>query len=915
MILKPEPAPNGEMAAFPPADSWDDWVEYDSASWPHPVEKRYALVPTVCFNCEASCGLLAYIDKDTGNVRKFEGNPAHPGSRGRNCAKGPATLNQINDPDRILYPLKRVGPRGSGQWVRVSWDDVLEDIGGRISGAIRSSRQNEIMYHVGRPGEDGFMERVLKSWGCDSHQSHTNVCSSSARLGYDLWSGSDRPSSDFANARFVLLLSSHLETGHYFNPHAQRIIEAKMKGCKLAVCDTRLSNSASMADYWLPTLPGSEGAMLLAIARVLLERDLIDRAFMRDWVNWEDSLRALKPGEEPTFDGFIALLKELYAGFTPAFAEAETGISAARIVEIAEEIGRAGHQFASHVWRNTAAGNLGGWQVSRCLWLLHVLTGSVGTRGGCSPNSWDKFVPVPYMPPPPQNRWNDTLWPIEYPLSHHELSILLPHFLKDGRAHVEVYFSRVVNPVWTYPDGATWMEALRDETKVGLHVALTPTWNETAWFADYVLPMGHASERHDTVSMETHAGKWISFRQPVLRTFAQKQGRTVQRTYEVNPGEVWEEAEFFVELSWRMDPDGSLGIRKFYESPERPGEMLSLDEYYAWLFDHSVPGLPEAAAAESLSPVEFMRKYGAFGVENDIYEQHLKPVLEDAPGALVDGVRRTGFPTPSRKLEFYSQTLADYGWPEHAIPGYIRSHVHPSQLDAAAGEFVLMPNFRLPTLIHTRSGSTKWLNELSHSNPVWVNTRDARRLGIDIGDLLRVSTEIGYFVAKAWPTEGIAPGVIGCSHHLGRWRLGNDNAPSKWSAALVDLEENGGRYLLRQREGIKPFESADPDSKRIWWSDAGVHQNLCFPVQPDPLSGMHCWHQKVRVEKAHKDDRYGDVFVDTNLAHDVYKRWLAMTRPGPGPDGQRRPYWLQRPYRPAREAFAFHAAATVLSTA
>jgi anaerobic selenocysteine-containing dehydrogenase len=64
-------------------------------------------VPTTCFNCESACGLLAYVDKANGQVRKFEGNPYHPASRGRNCAKGPATINQITDPDRILYPLKR----------------------------------------------------------------------------------------------------------------------------------------------------------------------------------------------------------------------------------------------------------------------------------------------------------------------------------------------------------------------------------------------------------------------------------------------------------------------------------------------------------------------------------------------------------------------------------------------------------------------------------------------------------------------------------------------------------------------------------------------------------------------------------------------------------------------------------------
>ncbi len=73
-----------------------------------------------------------------------------------------------------------------------------------------------------------------------------------------------------------------------------------------------------------------------------------------------------------------------------------------------------------------------------------------------------------------------------------ELSFLLPHFLKDGRGRLDVYFTRVYNPVWTNPDGFSWIEALTDERQVGLHVALTPTWSETAYFADYVLPMGHA---------------------------------------------------------------------------------------------------------------------------------------------------------------------------------------------------------------------------------------------------------------------------------------------------------------------------------------------------------------------------------------------------------------------------------------
>ena len=223
------------LAAFPPIERWDDWVELSSRAWPAREERHYMLVPTTCFNCESACGLLAYVDRDTRQVRKFEGNPEHPGSRGRNCAKGPATINQVTDPDRVLYPLRRAGRRGEGKWERISWDEALDAIAARIRRALTEHRHNEIMVHMGRPGEDGYTERVLASWGVDGHNSHTNVCSSGGRAGFQFWMGIDRPSPDHEHAKVIYLISAHLEAGHYFNPHAQRITEARQNGAKLIV--------------------------------------------------------------------------------------------------------------------------------------------------------------------------------------------------------------------------------------------------------------------------------------------------------------------------------------------------------------------------------------------------------------------------------------------------------------------------------------------------------------------------------------------------------------------------------------------------------------------------------------------------------------------------------------------------------
>jgi anaerobic selenocysteine-containing dehydrogenase len=924
-----------QLHNFPPVSQWDDVVAYDAKAHPRKVERHFMLVPTTCFNCESACGLLAYVDKSDLSVRKVEGNPAHPGSRGRNCAKGPATINQINDPERILYPLRRKGDRGGGDWERVSWDEALDDIAARVRRCITEDRHDEIMYHVGRPGEDGFAERFLQAWGVDAHNSHTNVCSSGARFGQALWGGYDRPSPDHANAKVILLLSSHLETGHYFNPHAQRIMEGKQSGAKLVVLDPRMSNTAAHADVWLAPWPGSEAAILLAVASYLLRTRQIDEPYLRRWFNWQTYLDRRHADVEPTFEAFLDALTADYAEFTFEFAAEEAQVPAERIVEIAKLVAGCDHHLAAHIWRSAAAGNLGGWQVARALWFVLALTGSIGTVGGTSPNGWNKFIPHGPNMPPAHERWNELTWPAEYPMACNEMSILLPHFLREGRGLLDVYFSRVVNPIWTYPDGFSWLAALRDTDKIGLHVALTPNWSETAEFADYVLPTGHSTERHDTQSYETHAGRWLGFRQPVRRVAMEKLGMPVTDTRDANPGEVWEENEFWFELSWRIDPDGALGIRRYFESPYRPGEKITVDEYYRWVFENQVPGLPEKAAAEDLTPLAYMRRFGVVEVASDIYRADERPLTDtelegaepdengvlrkpidlDSTPPLVgeagavgvrheDGSATAGWLTPSRKLEVYSTTMADWDWEQYATPGYIRSHVARSEIDLAAGDLVLVPTFRLPTLIHTRSGNAKYLNEISNSHPLWLSSRDAARHGVGTDDLVRLSTAIGYLVARVWVTEGIRPGVCALSHHMGRWRM-HGHTGSRWVSGLVDITHPDGdqSWLLRYRGGVAPFDSADPDSSRINWTDPGVHQNLAFGVQPDPLSGMHCWLQKVRLTPAAADDRYGDVYVDTNRSREVYEEWLAKARATRGPGGQRRPEFLMRPVKPTRRAF------------
>src|SRR3954470_15406350 len=150
--------------------------------------------------------------------------------------------------------------------------------------------------------------------------------------------GFDRPSPDHANAKVILLISAHLESGHYFNPHAQRVIDGKANGAKLIVMDTRLSNTATHADYYIAPYPGSEAAILLAIANYLIQNDLYNREFVRKWWNWQeyleqtsergrsDEVSTASGSDRGTFENFERVLKKLYAEYTFNFAAEESGV-------------------------------------------------------------------------------------------------------------------------------------------------------------------------------------------------------------------------------------------------------------------------------------------------------------------------------------------------------------------------------------------------------------------------------------------------------------------------------------------------------------------------------------------------------------------------------------------------------------
>ena len=717
------------LAAFPPKERWDDWVELDSRAWPaargaplharadHLLQLRVGLRPARLRG-----------PRRPGQVRKFEGNPEHPGSRGRNCAKGPATLNQVTDPDRILYPLRRAGPRGerpvgAGQLGRGARRARRPDPGRDHRGAAATRS----WYHIGRPGEDGFTERVLASWGVDGHNSHTNVCSCGGRTGYQFWMGVDRPSPDHANAKVIYLISSHLETGHYFNPHAQRITEARAERrqgdrARHPAVQHRhprrpLARRRSRAARRRSTSPSPATCIAHRPLRPRVRPPLVELGGVPAGVppGRAGHLRGVRGGRWPS------CTPSSPSTSPPPSPGIDAGGARARSPRSSPAPGT---RFSAHIWRSR-----GRRQPRRLAGVAHAVPDLRAARRGrhrgrhVPERAGTSSCPRPIHIPPHPGVWQELTWPLEYPLAQNEMSFLLPHFLKEGRGRLDIYFIRVYNPVWTNPDGLSWMEVADRRGEGRLLVALTPTWNESAYFADYVLPMGHGSERHDTHSYEQYDGQWIGFRQPVLRAARERLGeaghRHPRRSTRARCGRRTSSGSSCPGGSTRTARSASGSTTSRAPGPARSSPSTSTT---AGCSSNSVPGLPERAAAEGLTPLEWMRRYGAFEISRGPGRRctsrrsrpaELADVRDHAdaggctparrqpfsPNIVPDRARRTpttraggrsgsrstawsgaGFPTPSGRLEFWSSTLAAWGWPEHALPGYIRSHVHPAGL-------------------------------------------------------------------------------------------------------------------------------------------------------------------------------------------------------------------------------------------
>ncbi len=739
----------------------------------HPRGKR----PYVCTLCPYFDGGFAYSEGD--RIKKTEGIPDHVATRGKFCAKGLASFLGADDPDRILYPMKRVGARGAGQWKKITWEEAIAEVAGKVKTALADP--DSIVLNEGG-FKDGGPVRFMDTIGSRSviRSRYPNIGTASRQLALQDATGVDFLLPDLEHTRYVLNFGANIiETAL---PLAQRLTDGIVNNrLKMVSFDVRMSNTAGRSDEFYPVFPGSDGIIALAMANVIMQKGLADRAFIDTWTNYSS-----------------AILAESLQPFTLEMAEKASGVPADEIKKIAIEFAKArpGVIFSQNgvSWHKNAIDG-----ETACL-ILAAVTGNIEKEGGyCLPRKFD----IAAVKPEPKKTGSAT----------RTLNYTFPFELKTGSRQVQVLFNHMSNPVYSSPAASVWGEVMKDEKLIPYIVDFSPFMSESSELADIILPDVVGVERHDVASAPTALWRWASMSRPPHK--ARGQAVDVRETLK--------------KIVHAIDADGSRGLKKY------------------WGFKNAKDWVKkEISGTKGLGKKGYkkMRKRGVWPSYGKIDPANRQIVRKNGEPieAQYGQYKKSGFPTGSGKIE-----LRAPAW-----------NKNPAHENLAPDQFVLT-TFKVAYHALSATANLKYLAEMWHSNPLWLNQNVARKMGIQDGSLVRVSSEVGYLVTKAWLTQGIHPQVVGISTSVGRTSYGRvARADSQAKAPFADPSQ----------------EDLDIDDN-VWWRDAGTNPNDIIPIDIDPETGVQAWNDTVvSVAPAKPGDKYGDIKVDNAKHMAIYKKLL-----------------------------------------
>ena len=665
---------------------------------------------TTCEQCPAGCGITAYLDGE--RLVQILGNPDHPNNRGGICAKGIAGINLVNDPERLLHPLKRAGARGSGQWMRITWDEAYTALSKRIKELLRQGRMNEFVVDIGY--SDALLDEFLSSLGVPRITDRTAWKNLNQSTAIDSMVGSPALIADVGRSRTIFNFGANPFANHdHFIGLARRLVLARTeKGARLVTFDVRMSETAAQSDAWHPVRAGTDGIVALAMARVITDSGLASRDFIEQRTNL--SFSALKGHLSP---------------YTTERAERESGVKAADIERLAIEFATQKPSVAIFGGGVIDHGN--GTQIARCVSLLNWLVGNLEKAGGLF------FPRLPGGAKSESESLIPSLWTSGR--TGQELAEL-----KESKDPIDTYFSYLSNPAFTDPDCRSTARLLKDENLVPFLVVMDTHLTETALLADMVLPAATYLEGWGLSFAPSLDGNPIlNLRQPAvsllsvakaLRSPSFDVGKLLEPSF-LPKGEAVEIGNVCLELARRIG--GNVSAKIAY---------LDTQDFVSRKIDI----LPELRTQQGLNGL----KEKGFWVGR----------RQDTKSS--SNQKSTANPQEFSKVEIYSRKLEKENnspLPEYQIPA--------AQKKRTKDSFILTPY--KTNLMGRRTANSKWAREIFHENRLWMNRDVAARMGIKDGDRVRVTSSAGSLTVRVLTTRRIHPESVALAEGLGHTAVGN----------------------------------------------------------------------------------------------------------------------------------------------
>ncbi|WP_416293633.1 molybdopterin-containing oxidoreductase family protein [Paenibacillus illinoisensis] len=643
------------------------------------IDQENGVFPAVCpLDCPDTCGLL--LHKENGKIVKVAGNPDHPITKGAICNKVRNMAERIYHPERLQYPMRRVGAKGEGRFERISWDEAIHEITGKFSSISAKYGSESILPYsfygnMGILGVDGMDRRFFNALGASMLEQ--TICNAAGNTGWKYTMGANRGTvpEDTEHADLILVWGGNIVST---NMHQVVLAEkARKKGAQIVVIDVHRNRTAQWGDWFIPLYPGTDSALALGLMNILFDRGLTDEAFMQKYTVGHEALR------------------DHVRDYTPERVARITGVPEADIVKLAELYGNA--QAAHiHIGNGLQHHDNGGMNV-RSIACLPAITGQWLKRGGGAVRTNSYASTNSDALERPELRSN----PEARVVNMNRIGEALLEDQQPIRA-LMVYCS---NPLVVAPDTERVERGFAREDLFTVVHDLFMT--DTAKYADILLPAKSSFEATDLYTSYWH--QYVHLQEPVIAPM----------------GESKSNVELFSLLGQAMGYDPEI----FGETPE---QMIA-----DALADTGNPYM-NGVTLEALQEHRFVK------LDMSSHDSFLEQL-----------------PTPSGKIELYSETMAERGLPplptyRALVEGYDGEHpagpddVHPLM-------FLSPPNHNF---LNSSFANTEKHQRMEKMPMLQIHPEDAAHRNIEDGDAVVVWNDRGRIELTAKVSESMLPGTV-----------------------------------------------------------------------------------------------------------------------------------------------------------